>query len=112
MSDEEQNKDFACFATASTLLAGSAETVAGTAKPNINLQLADWKEIKRRYFEKQNNFSPEDMVFIINHLTSSLSNLFGANYCIIRSKTTTIPLESCHHSGPKLPPFRWKVTNF
>jgi len=30
--------------------------------------------------KEQNNLSVEDMVFIINHLTSSLSILFGANY--------------------------------
>ncbi|MBA7528903.1 HTH-type transcriptional regulator MalT [subsurface metagenome] len=29
--------------------------------------------------------------------------------CIIRSKTATIPVESCHHSGGKLPLFRAKV---
>ena len=80
MSDKEQNKDFACFATAPSLLDGSAEAVAGTGKTDINLQLMHWTEAKIRYFKKQNNLSPEDMIFIIDHLTNSLSALFGANY--------------------------------
>ena len=80
MSDKKQNKVFASFATASTLSDGSIEAVVGTVETVINLQLADWKAAKRRYFEKRNNLSEEDMVFIINHLTSSLSILFGANY--------------------------------
>ncbi len=83
MSDKEQNKDFASYTTAESLIEGFTDPVTGTTgtvRKNINLQLADWKEAKRRYFEKQNNLSPVDMVFIINHLTSSLSILFGANY--------------------------------
>jgi len=88
MSDQEQNKDFACFATAPSLLDGSIEVVVGTVKTDINLQLADWNEAKRRYFEKRNNLSKEDMVFIINHLTSSLSILFGANYLVSSTSKT------------------------
>ncbi len=32
--------------------------------------------------------------------------------CIIRLKTATIPFLNCHHSGSKLPPYRWKAATF
>ncbi len=80
MSDKGQNERFAIYATTETVIRTSTEMIVGTSKPEVNLQLMHWKEAKRRYFEKRNDLSTEDMVFIIDHLTNSLSALFGANY--------------------------------
>lgn len=80
MSDKEQNDRFANYATAGSIIGTSIEMVVGTSKPPINLQLMHWKEAKKRYFEKRNDLSTEDMVYIVGHLTNSLSALFGSNY--------------------------------
>lgn len=88
MSDKEQNKRFAIYATAGSAIGSLIEFTVGTSKPPINLQLMHWNEAKKRYFEKRNNLSIEDKVFIIDHLTNSLSSLFGANYPGDREKNT------------------------
>jgi hypothetical protein len=80
MNDKEQNERFASYATAGCAIGFSIESTVGTSKPPINLQLMHWKEAKKRYSEKRNNLSAEDMIFITDHLTNSLSALFGANY--------------------------------
>jgi len=80
MGGKGQNERFSIYATTRSTIRAANEDVVETSKPPINLQLMHWKEAKRRYFEKRNDLSTEDMVFIIDHLTNSLSALFGANY--------------------------------
>ena len=88
MSDNEQDDRFAIYATAGFAFGPLVGKTAGTSKPPINLQLMHWKEAKGRYFEKQDCLSTEDMVFIVDHLTNSLSALLGASYLGDGEKST------------------------
>ena len=80
MSDKEQEDRFATYATTGSIIGTPIEIGVGTSAPSINLQLMHWKEAKKRYLEKRNDLSTEDMVYIVDHLTDSLSALFGSNY--------------------------------